>query len=78
MFALHQQVDSARHRRRAAAEEAAERMGYKTEPGAAGLWAVAMATAVWVKTPPCLHPSLEEVKPHHGGREVNLQVNGST
>ena len=62
----------------AAPEEAAERMGYKTEPGAAGLWAVAVATAVWVKNPPCLHPSLEEVKPHHGGREVNLQVNGST
>ena len=62
----------------AAAEEAAERMGYKAEQGAAGLWAVAMATAVWVKTHPCLHPSLEEVKPHHGGREANLQVNGST
>lgn len=37
--------------------------------GGTRLLAVSMATAVWVKNPPCLHPSLKEVKPHHGGRE---------
>ena len=65
MFALHQQDDSARARR-------GGKNGLQNGAGCSGEGAVSMATAVWVKNPPCLHPSLEEVKPHHGGREVNL------
>ena len=75
MFALHQQDDSARARARARRRRGGRgrgKNGLQNGAGCSGEGAVSMATAVWVKNPPCLHPSLEEVKPHHGGREVNL------
>ena len=76
MFALHQQDDSARaRRRRAAAEEASERMGYKTEPGAAGRGTRTTGCGLCVYghgrvgEKPSMSPS---IAPHYGGRAVNV------